>query len=67
VTIEGKGFKATPLPEEAEHGFWVQEVRFGANPVLPSGVFESPFGEEIAVTSPAETGTVDVTVNTQGH
>jgi hypothetical protein len=63
VTIRGRGFKGIALPGEVEHGIWVQQVRFGTVPAFISEVRE---GEEITVTSPAGTGTVDVTVNTQG-
>jgi len=63
VTVTGRGFRATALPGEAEHGLWVQGVFFGATQTLGE---VSPFGEEIAVTAPAGTGTVDVTVHTQG-
>jgi hypothetical protein len=66
VTITGRGFKATSLPEEAEHGFWVQGVLFGANQVLVGAAGGGPFGETLEATSPAGTGTVDVTVHTQG-
>jgi hypothetical protein len=66
VTITGRGFKATSLPEEAEHGFWVQGVFFGANQVLVGAAGGGPFGETLEATSPAGTGTVDVTVHTQG-
>jgi hypothetical protein len=66
VTITGRGFKATALPGEAEHGFWVEGVFFGANQVLVNPAGEGPFGETLEATSPAGTGTVDVTVHTQG-
>jgi hypothetical protein len=62
VKIEGLGFQATSLPGEVEHGFWVQQVFFGTTPVLPASVNES----YLTVIAPAGTGTVDVTVNTQG-
>jgi hypothetical protein len=66
VTVTGRGFKAKALPGEAEHGFWVEDVFFGANPVLVNPAGESPFGETLSATAPAGTGTVDVTVRTQG-
>jgi hypothetical protein len=66
VTIVGKGFKASSVaPGEAEHGLWVQAVRFGATPTTVELPRESPFGEEMTAVAPAGTGTVDVTVNTQ--
>jgi hypothetical protein len=67
VRIVGEGFKASSVaPEEAEHGIWVEAVRFGATPTTYEGPFGSPFGEEFGAVAPAGTGTVDVRVTTQG-